>query len=431
MLELATDTGGWLAAVIADLLHSVWSVLSWGGGHAEVIAGVITATATVGGLFFVGQQLRAVARQTQLQYGTMRSELYRGASDGNHRILRVFMEYPWLRPYFYDGKEKEDAKADASRLGDDESGYDGSGELPPTPELFKALTQATCEMFADFADDLIEQSKSVSDMDWATWWVYLRFLYQNSPALREFLEENLPFYPDYLHEYFGHLVVRDQTQRTFVSRWSCYEVAFDDIDTDRAALVDRLLSREDAAVAHLRPGRRRYPWFQHWYILREEVGEGIVVTSEDEEPAATDAETDAEDVIAAIVTPTDEDPTVVRVTLGTNATVDVREVEAVRSWILHMLNRSGSSTVEFYGPSGIEGVQDTTYDLRIVNEHHADTPSTLHGNPTYEAPRYRPYTERPRQSVPVRIASSAGMRGRSSWGWFRGEDPHVARTRRR
>jgi len=333
------------------------------------------ASGTILGLVFIWWEINEVRRNAEVQERATRSELYRGASDGMARINEVFFRYPWLRSYFYDGRPASQLPVPS------EVRWGERANQIPDKETLRVLTESVAEMYADFADDLLEQYGTIPDeMDWATWWAYLRFIYNNSPAFREFMDDNIDFYPDYLHAVFGHLIVRDPDTRRLLGRWAAFPVSQDVESKDesrrlraarkRLAVFDRLATSD--------PHTRRYPWYGRWYLeLREWRSTGAcrpdtdrIVRGRPPNPA-----------IAASVLPLTASSVNVLIAwpleVGCDGACPSSEVtpaacdlarhrEVVTSWLLKLLDRSGARTVRVYesfsGQTTLRPVR--TYDLR-------------------------------------------------------------------
>ena len=347
----------------------------WGSKFSEA-SGWWEASGTILGLAFIWFQIDELRRNAKGQERAARSQLYRGASDGMARINEVFFRYPWLRSFFYDGRPADEIpEASEVKWGE------RAGQVPDEATL-RVLTENVGEMFADFADDLLEQYGTIPDeLDWSTWWSYLRFIYAHSPSFREFMDGNVEFYPDYLHAVFGHVIVRDPHSRRLLGRWSAYPVsasAEGKEDSRRLQVTRRQLSAFGRLAAE-DPTERRYPWYGRWYLELLEwssphsCNPGVFGTNRDGSPAPA--------IVASILPETDATvnlfvawPREVACLEGCAGDGDGEEVRCdlqrkravVTSWLIKLLDRSGTETVQLHEafPGEAAPRHNTTYDMR-------------------------------------------------------------------
>ena len=150
---------------------------------AVLIAGLASAAALVASLLFLARQARESARQTRLANQTAGTQAMAASFETVDRIVEYFMEYPDLRPYFYDGAELE-----------------GEALAVESPVRARVLTLA--ELFADALQNSlytiasIEAVASYRDdmMDYAV--VSL----QRSPVLRQTVSEHPIWWPTLANE---------------------------------------------------------------------------------------------------------------------------------------------------------------------------------------------------------------------------------------
>lgn len=76
------------------------------------VAGFVTIMAS---LWLVYRQTRIFARQADYLARSIFENLSESMNRQSHEISRIFVEYPELRPYFYDGKTIEEDHADYLR----------------------------------------------------------------------------------------------------------------------------------------------------------------------------------------------------------------------------------------------------------------------------------------------------------------------------
>jgi hypothetical protein len=230
----------WLASTLTEWIGAV------GGG----IAGAVAA-------FIAIWQLPEIKRAGKLSARANVSQSYAVVSERMSDLQDVLMENPDWIPYFYKNKDPGNTLGGADR----------------------AKLGLVCEAIADFADGLIEQRRTVmaydpDAMDWSTWDVYFRFLYQNSPVLREALRENRDFYPDYVFSAFGYIIVRDAESGVLDSEWAVREWSRDGPDEDEGDPPTSWFDEKFGAEA----GGSGYPWIRTWLI------EKIADEEKDREP---------------------------------------------------------------------------------------------------------------------------------------------------
>jgi hypothetical protein len=143
--------------------------------------------------------------------------------------------------------------------------YFYDGEDPPEGEVDLQLrTQLDnfCEALMDFVDSVVKQQRSMpaSTMDWSTWEVYFRYLYGNSPILREHISENLDYYPDYTLALLGLIVAREPLSGVIVGKWTVREI---DLEKDGGILKKFFKSNLPGCT-----GIQGFPWARTWLICR-------------------------------------------------------------------------------------------------------------------------------------------------------------------
>jgi len=142
------------------------------GSFVQVVAligGLASAVALVGSLLFLG-------RQTLLANQLAEAQSVTTFYEANDRVLRHFLDYPELRPYFYDNTEF-------------------GNEAPiGSPTYVRAMTVA--ELLADSIENSYVAASSVpaiarrlDDLR-----IYAVSLLESSPALREFVSDRASWY---------------------------------------------------------------------------------------------------------------------------------------------------------------------------------------------------------------------------------------------
>jgi hypothetical protein len=233
----------WLASTLTEWIAAV------GGG----IAGAVAA-------FIAIWQLPEIKRAGKLSARANVSQSYAVVSERMSNLQDVLMERPDWIPYFYED------------------------ESPSLGGRAKAKLDLICEAIADFADAVIEQRRTVTaydpdGMDWSTWDAYFRFLYQNSPVLRESLRANRDFYPDYVFSVFGYIVVRDEESGALVDEWAVREWNRPDPDAE-----DEFTNWFDGSFGS-GAGVVGYPWIRTWLITKI-VGDAPTIVASVRPPGA-------------------------------------------------------------------------------------------------------------------------------------------------
>ena len=269
----------------------------------------------LGGLVFVVLQVRDLARQQKLAAKAATSLLYGVVSEAMSRVNNLFYLHPeWVR-YFYEGEEAPASDAD-----------------------LRTQLDMVCELVMDFVDAVVEQKRVLPadiSMDWSTWEAYFRFLYNRSPVLQEFVEDNLDFYPDYFLAALGYLVVREHHTGHTLSTWTACELDPDEKDAKQVphmTLAARILEREK-----LPP--KGFPWNRTWIIRRKAEAAG-------QEASST--------VVVAAVVGTAVDQAKVDFAWrpqSNNPDLSDRELNVLQYWVLGTMVGTGIKKVEFDLPT--------------------------------------------------------------------------------
>ncbi len=80
-----------------------------------LVVSVISSITVVISLFLVYRQTRIFAKQTEYVARSLGVTLAGSMNDQSHEISRLFVQYPTLRPYFYDGQPIEETHPDFPR----------------------------------------------------------------------------------------------------------------------------------------------------------------------------------------------------------------------------------------------------------------------------------------------------------------------------
>jgi len=136
------------------------------------IATTVGIVGVVGSLAFSGWQTRQLARQTETQNAIAMATIVHNTADRLNATYRVFVDYPELRAYFYDGAPS-----------------------PATgPERARALTVA--EMLGDVLDALLyTTSKFAARGEYDDWIDYIEHILDQSPTLTRLILEHPKWWP--------------------------------------------------------------------------------------------------------------------------------------------------------------------------------------------------------------------------------------------
>ncbi len=293
------------------------------------------------GLFFVGLEVRHLARQQEVATDATTSQLYGQVSEAMYRLNQLFDEKPHWWQYFYKNVK--------------------------VPNKLHDQIENVCELMLDFVDAVVEQKRTLPaevSMDWSTWEAYFRFLYNNSPALRAFVRENLDFYPDYFFAALGYVVVRQPSSGEVISEWEAREA-------DEGANLPLASNRQPNG----------YPWIRTW-IFKRVKRQGVVARA----PATVVATVEG----IALDRPwprwrshfrsqgSDRAKVTLRWQPEPVATDNLdRELQALQCWIVGTMEGTGLDIVEFDLP-GRQPIYLTT------------RPKARAGTSSFLIPEYRP-----------------------------------------
>jgi hypothetical protein len=330
---------------------SVWtSGTFWTAVGSVAIA--ITAVLAMLAAAFAYFQIRGLRTQLRVSANQGLSQLYGQVSSLMFNILDTLERNPKWIDYFYYGVPAPPA-----------------GDRRPDRELRLQLNNL-CGRYLDLVDGVVEQRHTqprlgaATSMDWSTWDAYFRFVYRSSPVLREYVRENLDFYPDYLFAALGYVVVRDPASGAVWSRWVAREIQEDQ---------DRQLACRLFGDAALDEGISGYPWIRSWLFHA------------DDERWVRGSGEEGHEVTAALATVTDIHPGPRRgrcaeVRLRWRGTLPASVDEAVRQWLAATLSSGRQLTRARFTDGAAGGGNPREYDLLAP-----DPPV----EPSYLAPRYR------------------------------------------
>src|SRR5262245_24345793 len=81
----------------------------------SLIVWTISSLAVIVSLYWVNRQTGIFARQTEYVARSLMESLAESMNNQSHEISRIFVEYPELRPYFYDSQPIEENNPDFHR----------------------------------------------------------------------------------------------------------------------------------------------------------------------------------------------------------------------------------------------------------------------------------------------------------------------------
>lgn len=135
----------------------------------EALAAAVGSTAALIGLAAVIVQLRNLAEG-------LRSSARRATYDIGVQIKLTLIEYPHLRPFFFDNIPAPPDHPDASRIA------------------------SLAELYCIYFQEIVEQSRNVSPPNRTAWGALVRSMYQSSPPIRGQFERRLSWYSAELRE---------------------------------------------------------------------------------------------------------------------------------------------------------------------------------------------------------------------------------------
>jgi hypothetical protein len=215
---------------------------------STIAVAIIALTA----LYFTRAQLKVLGDQVAQASQATIVQTYSSISSATAEFNKTFLENPKWYQFFYEGQKADDEEI-ALR---DELGH-------------------VCEIFMDYVDVVIELRNSApfSAVDWSTWESWFRCIYNNSPVLREWVLDNIPFYPDYEFAIFGFIVMRDPLSGVIVEKWHIFE--FDENDESHKMAAQKIWA-EGWRSSVPTDG---YPWVRTWVMGRIEDKEPALIAT--------------------------------------------------------------------------------------------------------------------------------------------------------
>ena len=219
------------------------------------LASLVTAVIAVLAARYALGQVRGLRDQLAVSVRQGVSQLYGQVSSFMFQLNDTLDKNPGWIEYFYDAAPP---RADGT----------------PKDRTLRLRLENMCERYMDLVDGVVEQHHAMPrsieqrSMDWSTWEFYFRYLYRHSPVLREYVRDNLDFYPDYIFAALGHIVVRTPASGQVTARWVVREVTEPGAeDSDDRRLACRLFG--DGALNGVLSG---YPWIRPWLIHPDSEG---------------------------------------------------------------------------------------------------------------------------------------------------------------
>ncbi len=129
---------------------------------------LVTALAAVLGVPFIIYQIREVKLSIQ-------GETLNGLYDHYHDVVNMFLERPYLRPYFYDNKPLANSSD------------------PHHPDLPNQVN-TMCELIAGVLERALVQEERLPGSAWKECWEAFIIERLKSPVLQDYIEEHHHFY---------------------------------------------------------------------------------------------------------------------------------------------------------------------------------------------------------------------------------------------
>jgi hypothetical protein len=139
---------------------------------AQVVQGI----ATVVGFALLFYQLRLNWRQATASHRATMSQVYQNAASLWLAVIRLFIEHPEWKAYFYDNKDVE----------------------PDDTHVSYAQLYLVAELIAGLIEGVMIHRAYMPEYQWENWVKYFRDLYLNSPIMRRFLREKRAWFGEEL-----------------------------------------------------------------------------------------------------------------------------------------------------------------------------------------------------------------------------------------
>jgi len=132
---------------------------------AQLVVSAVGLALVAASVSFLAWQTLSLAKQTELSANATRAAIYQNIAQLMIDIDRFFVDRPQFKAYFYAG-----------------------AEVPESGQLRDQIW-SVAEMFLDFAENVRCQSPLMPEYPWDTWGGYFKLLHDESPVLREVLND--------------------------------------------------------------------------------------------------------------------------------------------------------------------------------------------------------------------------------------------------
>lgn len=160
-----------MSTTYTDLIQTICSILSVG--------------IAIWGFILIYIQIKQLKKSI---HGDTHCKLYTEEFD----CLKIFLEYPYFRPYFYDNKnittEELQKIHDCNKLNEDLENIHGR-------------VQTIAELFITHFEHVILQLENLPDHIKPSWTAYIKKMYSTSPILKKHLLKNKKWYSKKLYKY--------------------------------------------------------------------------------------------------------------------------------------------------------------------------------------------------------------------------------------
>ncbi|MBO3749686.1 hypothetical protein J5X84_26705 [Streptosporangiaceae bacterium NEAU-GS5] len=143
------------------------------------ITAIVGAAAVALSLVFLGRQTMQLAKQTRINNSVGNALVMKEASDLLHRFLGILVQYPELRPYFYEGRIPPRSGRKRNRI--------------------DALSEALGDAL-DFGIMAVDMRPEVTPYE--GWHAYADHMIESSPALSALIHRYPAWWPK-LYEYIA------------------------------------------------------------------------------------------------------------------------------------------------------------------------------------------------------------------------------------
>lgn len=179
-------------------------------GALQFVAAALAPPLTVASIYFVVRQLR---KNEEATWSTTVEHVH----SRMHDIHRIFLDQPGLRPYFYENEPVPVAERSRQAANDKQPRPKGRGIEPQEQEACAANGEVSdpignerarvlvmAELICDYFEQIIWHHRYLPTIEAREGWtVFMRQMFQGSPALRSHLWNNRRMYPEELASIAG------------------------------------------------------------------------------------------------------------------------------------------------------------------------------------------------------------------------------------